>query len=111
MTSNTNDIPKLLRAIASGTQAQENKHDVILLAAADEIDQLKEVARRYIQAWIMVMKERDELRAEVEQLKAAITYVRQRSQRACEILNEFDAINPRVQPIGPRKDQKIIREV
>lgn len=29
-------------------------------------------------------------RADNKQLKAAIAYVRQRSQRACEILNEFD---------------------
>jgi outer membrane murein-binding lipoprotein Lpp len=33
----------------------------------------------------------DQLRAEVERLNAKIAYVRQRSQRACEILNEFDA--------------------
>jgi len=32
-------IPKLLRAIASGRQAQENWHDVIFNAAADQIDE------------------------------------------------------------------------
>lgn len=62
---NTDDIPKLLRAIASGAHAKENKHDVIFLAAADEIDQLKEVAKRYIYAWATVLKERDELFAEI----------------------------------------------
>lgn len=31
------------------------------------------------------------LLAEIERMSAAISYVRQRSQRACEILNEFDA--------------------
>lgn len=31
-----------------------------------------------------------ELRAEVERLTAAIAHVRQRSAKACEILNEFD---------------------
>jgi hypothetical protein len=41
----SDDIPKLLRAIARGTQAQENKHDVILDAAADEIERLREVLR------------------------------------------------------------------
>jgi hypothetical protein len=39
--------------------------------------------------------EKRELRAEVEQLKAAIAYVRQRSQLVCEILNEFDNTRPK----------------
>jgi hypothetical protein len=38
-------LPKLLRAIASGTQAKENKHDIILNAAADEIEQLRAALR------------------------------------------------------------------
>ena len=33
--------------------------------------------------------------AEVARLNAKIAYVRQRSQRACEILNEFDATEPK----------------
>jgi hypothetical protein len=32
------DLPKLLRAMASGTSAIENNHDVILHAAADELE-------------------------------------------------------------------------
>lgn len=35
------------------------------------------------------------LLAEIERMKAAIAYVRQRSGRACEILNEFDATEPK----------------
>jgi hypothetical protein len=35
------DLPKLLRAIASGSQAIENKHDIILIAAAEEIERLR----------------------------------------------------------------------
>lgn len=31
-------LPKLLRAIAAGSQAKENRHDVILNAAADELE-------------------------------------------------------------------------
>jgi hypothetical protein len=38
------DLPKLLRAMASGTQAKENRHDIILEAAADEIERLKGVS-------------------------------------------------------------------
>lgn len=38
------------------------------------------------------------LRAEVERLKAKIAYVHQRSQRACEILNEFDNIRAALEP-------------
>jgi hypothetical protein len=34
-------LPKLLRAIANGTQAKENRHDIILNVAADEIEQLR----------------------------------------------------------------------
>lgn len=37
----SDDLTRLLRAMASGTQAQENKHDIILHAAADEIDKLR----------------------------------------------------------------------
>jgi FtsZ-binding cell division protein ZapB len=33
--------------------------------------------------------------AEIERLTAKIAYVRQRSQRACEILNEFDNTRPK----------------
>jgi len=33
--------------------------------------------------------------AEIERLTAKIAYVRQRSQRACEILNEFEATEPK----------------
>jgi len=32
------DLPKLLRAIAGGTQAKENRHDIIFNAAADELE-------------------------------------------------------------------------
>jgi hypothetical protein len=35
------DFPKLLRAIAGGTQAQENKHDIILHGAAAELERLR----------------------------------------------------------------------
>jgi hypothetical protein len=35
------DLPKLLRAIAGGTQAQENRHDIIFNAAADELERLR----------------------------------------------------------------------
>jgi hypothetical protein len=38
-------LPELLRAIASGTQAQENKHDIILNAAADELEELRHLTR------------------------------------------------------------------
>lgn len=38
-----------------------------------------------------MINENDLLRAELERLRAAIAYVRQRSARAGEILNEFDS--------------------
>jgi hypothetical protein len=34
------DLPKLLRAIARGTNAQESRHNIIFNAAADHIDAL-----------------------------------------------------------------------
>lgn len=34
-------LPQLLRAMASGSEAQINKHDIILNAAADEIEKLR----------------------------------------------------------------------
>ena len=37
---NVKSIPKLLRAIASGQDAKDNKHDLIFLAAADLIEGL-----------------------------------------------------------------------
>ncbi len=36
------DLPRLLRAAATGTDHQASKLDVILTAAADEIDYLKQ---------------------------------------------------------------------
>lgn len=36
-----NDLPKLLRAIASGTQARALMHDIIFNAAADELERLR----------------------------------------------------------------------
>lgn len=35
------DLPKLLRAIAGGSNAKKTKHDVILLAAADELERAR----------------------------------------------------------------------
>lgn len=37
-------------------------------------------------------------RLDAERLRAAIAYVRQRSQRACEILNEFDNTHAVLEP-------------
>ena len=34
------DLPKLLRAIANGTDAKDRKHDIILNSAAAEIERL-----------------------------------------------------------------------
>lgn len=34
------DLPRLLRAMAAGTDAQESRHDIIFTAAADEIERL-----------------------------------------------------------------------
>ena len=34
-------VPKLLRAIADGSDAKERLHDIIFIAAADEIDRLR----------------------------------------------------------------------
>lgn len=56
--------------------------------AADEITRLEDMAESWRQGC-------REARAEIERLKAAIAYVRQRSARACEILNEFDATQAR----------------
>lgn len=40
------DLPKLLRAIANGEQAKEDKHDIIFKAAADELDERRADAKR-----------------------------------------------------------------
>jgi HAMP domain-containing protein len=40
------DLPRLLRVIARGTQAQENKHDIVFNAAADEIERLRAQCER-----------------------------------------------------------------
>lgn len=40
----------------------------------------------------------EHLRAEIARLNAKIAYVRQRSQRACEILNEFDNTRAALEP-------------
>jgi hypothetical protein len=37
------DLPRLLRAIAGGTIAQENKHDIIFNAAADELERFARI--------------------------------------------------------------------
>jgi hypothetical protein len=37
-------LPKLLRAIAAGTRAQEEKMDVLFEAAANELEQLRAIA-------------------------------------------------------------------
>jgi hypothetical protein len=39
------DLPKLLRAIASGTQAKQNSHDIILKEAARELELLRMLLR------------------------------------------------------------------
>lgn len=39
-------LPRLLRAIASGTDAQKNGHDFILEASAEEIERLREALER-----------------------------------------------------------------
>ena len=44
------DLPQLLRAIARGTQAQENKHDIVFNAAADEIERLRALIHEVIAA-------------------------------------------------------------
>ena len=45
------DLPKLLRAIAGGTLAKENKHNIIFNAAADEIDELWDIVNTSLK-WI-----------------------------------------------------------
>ena len=52
------------------------------------------VAWTFMEMAERAFRESDELHAEIERLNAKIAYVRQRSQRACEILNEFDATEP-----------------
>ena len=37
------DLPRLLRAIAQGSNAKDAKHDIIFNAAADEIERLRGV--------------------------------------------------------------------
>lgn len=45
------DVPHLLRAIAGGSQAKENRHDIILVAAADEIDRLRNILVEANNTW------------------------------------------------------------
>jgi hypothetical protein len=40
--SRNKDLPKLLRAVAAGTDAKNGRQDVIFNAAADEIERLRE---------------------------------------------------------------------
>lgn len=55
-----------------------------LVSARQEIERLKmTLGPGATEAW-------EYMHDEIERLEAAIAYVRQRSQRACEILNEFD---------------------
>lgn len=59
MSNNPRDIVKLLRAIATGTDAQEKKHDVIFLAAADMIENSEQIVRLEARPkgkteWIMI---------------------------------------------------------
>jgi hypothetical protein len=42
------NIAKLLRAMAGGTQAKENKHDIILNAAADKMERLETSLQRIV---------------------------------------------------------------
>ncbi|SRR5258705_4090290 len=53
----------------------------------------------------------DDLNQEVERLKAKIVYVRQRSQRACEILNEFDATEAKMKNEQPHLGLATTREL
>ena len=46
----------------------------------------------------LLRQENEYLRAEVERLRAAISYVRMRSAFACEILNEFDNTRAALDP-------------
>ena len=46
-----NDLPKLLRAIAKGTNAQETNQDIILNAAADEIERLRTILTQANNVW------------------------------------------------------------
>ena len=48
-----------------------------------------------IEMWNAVVRDLVKTDFEVERLKAKIAYVRHRSQRACEILNEFEATEPK----------------
>lgn len=41
-------LPTLLRAIATGSNAKESRQDVILNAAADELECLRELASRLL---------------------------------------------------------------
>jgi hypothetical protein len=47
--SHTQDLPKLLRAMASGTDAKEARQDVILNIAADEIERLRRRVARPVE--------------------------------------------------------------
>lgn len=41
------DLPKLLRALAGGTDAKARKHDVIFNAAADELERLDRATEHF----------------------------------------------------------------
>jgi hypothetical protein len=64
----TDDLPKLLRAIARSTQAQETKHDVVFNAAADLIDDLRATIAEQDQEIGTLNRQNIELRGAVSTL-------------------------------------------
>lgn len=66
--------------------------------AADEIERLAMLyanAKHWEAQWLAEIERQQ---AEIEHLRMAIAYVRQRSQHACEILNEFDNTRAALDP-------------
>lgn len=82
MTYDTGNLTRWMATTIDG----ENKHEWHrdMHAAADEIERLQEAKRA-------ALKVADERSKENVRLRAAIDFVRNRSARAGEILNEFDA--------------------
>ncbi len=65
-------LPKLLRSIAAGADAQERKHDVIFGAAADEIERLRAQADNDAQVIGDLLQENERLRAVITRAKDAL---------------------------------------
>jgi hypothetical protein len=56
-------LPQLLRAIADGSLAVSNRHDVIFNAAADEIERLRRVNKEIVAVGDSLIAENDQMRA------------------------------------------------